>query len=389
MRDGERGKVQAVRRARWLASAVVAALLCVPAMARAEPYLMVRSGAKCSDCHTNITGGGKRTAFTYIHSHEILRDLQILPIPKGVKAFNGDINQWVSIGADLRVRDTVTFSDTPNAQGRVPGYRFFRGENTSNNLAVDQFTTYFQVDLLQDMLTFYVDENFNGVAQNREAMAIIRGFAPWGLYLKGGRFFPTYGLRLWDDQAFVRSQVGYTFKNPDEGAEIGIMPGPFYLGSSVVNGLSGDNDVAVTVNGYAIWDDVPVVQNLMIGGSYARQSNKRDAYCIYAGANLWKFTYLFEVDGIDDRNVIPSSQRVDWVAYAEVDFLMFNWLNLHTEYNYVKFGGGNPLERWVIGFDPFIDRFIQPRILYRANMGPGSQPDVNQPQLWIELHTFF
>ena len=76
-------------------------------------------------------------------------------------------------------------------------------------------------------------------------------------------------------------------------------------------------------------------------------------------------------------------------TYAEVDFLMFNWLNLHTEYNYVKFGGGNPLERWVIGFDPFIDRFIQPRILYRANMGPGSQPDVNQPQLWIELHTFF
>src|SRR5438093_1535941 len=35
--------------------------------ARAEPYLMVREGAKCSACHTNKTGGGKRKAFAHLH----------------------------------------------------------------------------------------------------------------------------------------------------------------------------------------------------------------------------------------------------------------------------------------------------------------------------------
>src|SRR5215813_14317715 len=90
-------------------------LVLLAATARAEPYLAVRSGAKCSDCHTNLDGGGKRTAFAHIHAHDILHDLQILPLPKGVQSFNGEINQWMSIGSDLRVRSTSTWADTPNA----------------------------------------------------------------------------------------------------------------------------------------------------------------------------------------------------------------------------------------------------------------------------------
>ena len=59
--------------------AALAALLVgwVPG-ARAEPYLMVRTGAKCSACHVNQTGGGKRTPFAYIHAHDIERDLDLL-----------------------------------------------------------------------------------------------------------------------------------------------------------------------------------------------------------------------------------------------------------------------------------------------------------------------
>src|SRR5206468_707704 len=150
--------------------------------ARAEPYLMVREGAKCSACHTNQTGGGKRTAFAHIHAHDIEHDLDLLPVPPGVKPFNGELNSYASIGGDLRVQN---------------------------------------------------------------------------------------------DKAFIRAHTNYTFQTPDEGGEIGIQPGPFFLASSITNGTPGDKDVAATVNGYTMLEDVPVVRHLLAGASFARQSNKR------------------------------------------------------------------------------------------------------------------
>ena len=51
--------------------------------------------------------------------------------------------------------------------------------------------------------------------------------------------------------------------------------------------------------------------------------------------------------------------------------------------------------RYTIGAEPFINRFIQPRIQYRINNGPpqpGEQQSEliqNQCELFFELHFFF
>jgi hypothetical protein len=375
--------------------ALLAALAGMPRPASAEPYFMVRAGAKCNDCHTNMTGGGKRTAFAHIHARDILKDLDLLPIPPNVKGFNGQLHEYVSIGGDLRVRNTTVFQDEFSQNGNVPRNRTFRESVTSNDTDVNEFLGYAQVDLFPEYVTLYGDWNLDGGVTNREGFGLIRGFLPYDTYLKAGRLFPTYGLRVQDDAAFIRARSGFTFQNPDEGGEIGFAPGPFFFATSITNGPSGDKDVQATVNGYAVFQDLPVVRNVLAGASYARQTDKRWTAAIYAGTNLWRFTSLAEFDLIDDRTVASEARRDQYAAYAELNFLAFDWLNLRGTFDFVKVANDRDQTRYGIGMEPFIDRFLQPRVQYRINNGPpqpGRNPSElvdNQAELLFELHFFF
>jgi len=347
---------------------------------------MVRAGAKCSDCHTNLTGGGKRTSFAHIHAHDIEHDLDLLPIPPGVKPFDGDINSYVSIGGDLRVRNTTVFQDHGKS---VPTNQAFRRRVISNDSAVEEALLYGQVDLWPDIATFYIDQNVKGGATTREVFGLIRGFLPWDTYVKAGRIFPAYGLRVQDDDAFIRRRVGYTFDAPDEGGEIGFAPGPFFFASSITNGKPGDRDVAASFNGYTVLTEVPVVRTVMVGTSFARQTNRRLVGGAYFGSNIWRFTYLGEIDAISDRTPGAASRNDQFAAYGEMNWLIFDWLNLRGTFDFVKVKQDSDQTRYGIGAEPFINRVIQPRIVYRINNGPANQPLLNQDELWVEFHLFF
>src|SRR5262249_6757038 len=171
-----------------------------------------------------------------------------------------------------------------------------------------------------------------------------------------------YGLRVQDDQAYIRSRTGFTFQNPDEGGEIGFAPGPFFVASSITNGVAGDTDVEATINGYGMFEDIPVVRNILAGASFARLSNKLNEGCVYARSTPWHITYLGEVDFINDRPLATAGKnsRNQLAAYAEVDWLFFDWLNIRGQFDYVQVSNDRNQVRYSIGAEPFISRFLQP-----------------------------
>ena len=84
-----------------------------------------------------------------------------------------------------------------------------------------------------------------------------------------------------------------------------------------------------------------------------------------------------------------AGKRDQLAAYAELNFLLFDWLNLRGTFDFVKVSNDQDQTRYAIGAEPFINRVIQPRIQYRINNGVPTEPQDNTDELVVELHLFF
>src|SRR2546425_1084820 len=108
-------------------------LLAAPAVA--EPYFAVREGERCSACHTNMNGGGKRTDLVSTHARDVLHYPNFFgKFSSPADFFTGEINKYVALGGDLRVSETATFQDR-GRNGRVDNDKVLRGRLATNSLA--------------------------------------------------------------------------------------------------------------------------------------------------------------------------------------------------------------------------------------------------------------
>jgi len=266
---------------------LIAALLASGA-SRAEPYLAVRSGQKCMACHVNPTGGGKRTEFGAIYGQTTLPAGRLdIATGKNVPAtgaasepavWTGKLNDHVAVGGDLR----ATLQNTS-----VP--------NTGDTAAFNQTTAqvYLEVKPIVDRLTICLDERVApGAATAREVVAML-----WSpnrtAYLKAGRMFVPFGLRIEDDSAFIRQVTGTTFSSSDDGVEGGLELGPWSANLAVTNGAGGGTE---TNNGKQVSGLVSFVKPIWrVGLSASTNSNDatdRNMQSVFAGLRTGPVSWL-------------------------------------------------------------------------------------------------
>ncbi|HXV20871.1 MAG TPA: hypothetical protein VD811_07790 [Desulfuromonadales bacterium] len=374
--------------------AVVALLVVLFAGApplQAEPYLAVREGLKCDFCHVNKTGGGKRTAAFAGTADHFLRS----PASKTLVDPAGLLGGRVSLGANLRFSNRTLFRDEPDARGEVPNGRIFRSAE-ANDFAFNEGVAYLEADLIPEMLTFYVDESFTpGPAVSREVFGLLTGVLPWDIYLKAGRFFPPFGLRIQDDAAFTRSTTGFNFTNFSEGVELGLSTGPFFLAAAVANSGSPagqDTRKQVSANGYYLKTLGGPVRSVLVGGSAAHNpTTERDAYGLHAGASFWELTILTEgnliVVDTPDRGSIQG-----WAYYTEANWLATDRLNVKVAYDYFDPDdeeSDDQRERISLGVESFFNKYLQGRLFYRISNDIPQNLSGNVNELVAEMHLFF
>lgn len=342
---------------------LLAGLALVPGLGAEEPYLALRTGLKCAQCHVNRTGGGGRNDFGSAWAQTVLPMRTV-----GIR--NRALNDWVSIGLDLRVLGTGTVSQsTPRTEIRI-----------------DETQLQLEARLIPNVLSFYVDERLGpGAATAREAFALVEGL-PLNGYVKAGKFMLPFGWRLWDDDAFIRSETRFSYLFPDQGIEVGIEPGPLSLFVAVSNGTAGDSDKQVTSSA------VLVFPRFRFGASAARHSigdGTREIVGGFGGFSVGPLTVLGEVDYIS--NSLRSTSDVNQLAaYVEANFLATKGLNVKVTYGYhdpdvdISEDQG---ERARFGLEVFPVSFVQLSGFYTVIDLPDVTTDLDR--ISLELHLFF
>lgn len=338
--------------------------------ASAEPYLAVRTGLKCASCHVNPTGGGKRNVYGRIYGQTSL-PVQASKEPL-VELFSGRFD----IGGDLRTSFIA---------------RQTQNQEDSAEFNTDRANIYFEGKLIPSRLTFYIDQQFAPGSDNRESWLLLnnkRGDA----YLKAGKLFQPFGLRLEDDTALIRSIPGINFSTPDNGIELGLEKGAWSSQLTVTNGSAGG---AETNTGKQISARVEYIQpkwrlgssvNVNDGGSQDREMQN-----VFAGFKWLGSEWLLEADHVKDTNT-PRGDINQIATHFEVNREVKKGHNLKLSLEYLDPNTDveeDDRSRTSLVWEYTPLPLIQVRTGIRSSKGIPQNDQQNTDQLFLQLHGFF
>jgi len=351
------------------------AALLMSGRAAAEPYLAVEAGLKCAQCHVNPTGGGKRTAFGELYARNQI-SAQAVSLEPNSKPWTGDVTKWFATGADIRGGyDSVT---VPN-------------QSTESDFALTRATAYLDFIALPNLLQVYFDEKVApDNVENREAYVL---FTPHnGRYVvKAGQMFLPYGLRLQDDDAFVRQASGVSFRTPDDGIELGLELPKWSAQMAVTKGAT-DNGSDDRLSLSAVY----VRPRWRVGASYNKNPDPlgdREMEAVFAGWKTGPIAWLAELDFITDQGPTtsqPSNQI--YTSLIEGNWRIHKGHNLKVTYEFM-----NPLshvaedeqERYSAVWEYSPIQFVQSRVGIRRYNGIPNLAASNRNEWFAELHVYF
>jgi hypothetical protein len=363
-----------LRRAALALALILGGALIAPA-AWGEAYIAVREGYKCSQCHFNKTGGGKRNDFANTYVQTRLARSFVKWLPPGEEAgesavgniYHGRLNDFVSIGADFR----FAYSER-----RVP-----HTSPTERDTSIRGGLLYLQMDMVPERASLYLDQTVQGTSTARELFVLFDNL-PADSYLKLGRFFLASGFRLQDDTAFIRQYSGFTYGNPDSGIEYGLEPGPFSISL-----WSTSNDAKHGIIASAIFKMARI--GISLNTDTTVEATRKNVGNIFAGLHMGRFTVLGELD----QMVTKTSTTVTSLAsLLEVDTMLGKGANLKLVdevYDPDTSASSDRVERVSLVFEPFLTQFLQVSLGGRNYVGQTNNDQENRKEYFLEVHVFF
>ena len=356
-----------------LAPAIMLGLGFFGPIANAEPYFAVQKGLKCGTCHVSPSGGGMRTPYGNLYAQT---ELAARTLDMG-KLWTGELGRYLAVGGNMR----ASWQDQD-----VPG------QQSVSDSGLDELLAYVEIRPFPRYLQLYVDARLrpdDPLVREQYARVTLPG-GRWSL--RAGEFFLPFGLRLQDDEAFIRQTTGINFNTPDTGWEIGYEGGALSAQLAVTRGTAGGPEVD---SGKQYSLRVSHVGSAWRAGASVNLNDARlgdrQMQGVFAGIRTGPVAWLAEVDYIIDDG-FATGRRDSWATLLEANYGYRRGHNLKATFewydpdNDVSEDEQNRISL-VWEYSPM--QFVQARVGYRDHGGIPQNPGQNRKQLFAELHLAF
>ena len=353
----------------------------------AEPYIAFREGYKCSACHVNRTGGGKRNDFGTLFTQTDFSPLMEKASQEAMD-FSSQIGPSISLGADLMTGYEILFSVEENLKTDLLDSTYT--QDAKNSFDMYSGALYLEAELVPEVLSLYLDEVVTPAgASSREAFILLKSL-PLDSYLKAGRMFLPYGIRVWDDATFTRQVTGFNYDNQDLGVELGFEPRNVALSLALSNGTQGgrdDNDSKQVSSVGSVY-----LPNMILGGSFSWNKSrgiKRVLFGPYGSMRLGPLMVMGEADwlrasGSLDQNQFIFFSSLNYWHRQSVNFrLAFDFLNPYDDLE------EDEKTRLSLAVQAFLTPFLQASATYRFKDSFPQDVQGNADALTLALHSFF
>ena len=341
-------------------------------VAKAEPYLAIKNNMKCSVCHVNPLGGGMRTSFGNNYGYNQLP----LKVADFSSADIGKINSFLGLGGNLRYNAEHSGDDA---------------NNSTSTFRIDSAQLYIAITPKDSGLTLYLDQQVApGAAVNREAY-LQYNFSGMH-YIKAGKMYSPFGLRIEDDSALVRQVSGFNFDSSDNGVELGLEFKRVTVNFFITNGTTAvsnnDDKFQYGVRAEKIFSHFRIGSTAVLNSS---NDADRQLFNLYGGVHWGDFTFLGEVDWINTERVLGTDLS-QLVGLIEMNYQWMQGLNLKLTAEY--FDPDSDIDEnhqnrfsFVAEYTPISN--LQLRAGIRASDGIPQQPQRSNEKFFLQAHVYF
>jgi hypothetical protein len=354
------------------------------------PLAARKCRATCGACHVNPTGGMLRTRAGNHFGDQVLT-LKAGPRPaleKGLSLVRD--NPFLTLGGDFRFMDIITNQDEKKSPFFFPMQGdLYLGSRLGENVS---FLTQFGLQR-------------GGNAAVREAFGMVDNL-PYNGYVKFGKFIPPYGHRLDDHTAYVRKELFVDQSNPlsyASGAELGfdalVVYGRFAYFNEDIRPRENGDATQVVYSGVLGWQGLW----LQLGGSFLQVNDNRNWGDAYADANLagdrravggygavdlWRLTWLFEYDLVQNDISRGGKDFDEFITYNELALKAFRGITVKARYETLdpnRDVKDDESHRYVAGVDFYPYPSTEVDVQYRWNDTPAEK----YGQLMFMIHLWF